>query len=61
MKKTRTKNVFQVGLKEKSLLVQKKKFFLLVNLVLRVPSFYIRTKFRLKNRLTIVHLLEHLM
>ena len=33
-------------------------FFLLINLVPRVLPFYIRTKFRLKNRVTTVHLLQ---
>ena len=32
--------------------------FLLINFVSRVPSFYIQTKVRLKNRLTTVHLLQ---
>ena len=49
---------FQVGLKQKNQLVQTKKIFLLINLVPRVPSFYIRTKFRLKNRVTTVHLVQ---
>ena len=34
-----------------------KKCFWLINLVLRVPSFYIGTIFALKNRVTTVHLL----
>ena len=35
-----------------------KKKFLLIDLVPRVPSFYIWKKFRLKNRITTVHLLK---
>ena len=33
-------------------------FFFLINLVPRIPSFYIRIKFRLKNRVTTVHILQ---
>ena len=33
-------------------------FFSLINLVPRVPSFYVWPKFRLKNRVTTVHLLQ---
>ena len=36
-----------------------KKSFLLINLVRRVPSFYIGTKFTLKTCVTTVHLLHH--
>ena len=36
----------------------RQKFFLLSNLIPRVPSFYVQTKFRLKNWITIVHLLQ---
>ena len=50
-------NFFQVGPKQKKKPVQTKKK-LLSNLVARVPSFYMRTKSRLKNRVTTVHLLQ---
>ena len=39
-------------------MVQTKKLFLLINLVPRLPSFYTRTKFRLKNCVFTVHLLQ---
>ena len=51
-------NFFQVGLKEKKLACSDKKNILLTNFVLRIPSFYIRTKARWKNRVTTVHLLQ---
>ena len=52
-------NFFQVCLNQKNWLVQTKKiFFSLINLALSVPSFYIRTKFRLKNSVITVHLLR---
>ena len=35
-----------------------KQFFLLINLASRVHSFYIQTKFRLRNRVTTEHLLQ---
>ena len=50
-------NFVQVGLKQKNYPVQTKKK-LSSNLVTRVPSFYIRTKSKLKNRVTTVHLLQ---
>ena len=51
------RNFFQVSLNQNNWLVQTI-FFLLINPVPRVPSFFIRTKIRLKNRLTAVHLLQ---
>ena len=51
-------NFFQVSLKEKNQLVLTNKIFLLIILIPRVLSFYIRTKFRLKNCVTTVHLLQ---
>ena len=50
-------NFFQVSLKQKNKPVQTKKK-LLSNLVSGVPSFYTRTKSRLKYRVNIVHLLQ---
>ena len=45
-------------MKQKNWVVETKKIFFLINLFPRVPSFYIRTKFRLKNCVTTVHLLQ---
>ena len=42
----------------KTISLIRQKIFLPINLVPRVPFFYIRTKFRLKNRVTTVHLLQ---
>ena len=50
-------NFLQVGLNQKNQLVQAKKISL-INLVPSVPSFYVRTKFRLENCVTTVHLLQ---
>ena len=55
------RNFFHVGLKQKKLAgsdIFFFFFFLLINLVPRVLPFYIRTKFRLKNRVTTAHLLQ---
>ena len=51
-------NFFQVALKQKKLACSNKKELLHSNLVPRVPPFYIRTKSRLKSRVTTVHLLQ---
>ena len=47
-------NFFQVGLKQKNL----QKNYLLINLVPSVAFFYIRTKCKLKNRVTTLHILQ---